>query len=250
MSTSLWDNCHAELHVLNLIGEVHRVVESQRQIATNQIVDDLSEQAVLEELLEQTKPPLPTAARALHYLLSTPFRYPPLRHGSRFASRFEPGLFYGSRDLATALTETAYYRLRFWFDMSIPPPVGRLTSQHTAFTATINAERGVQLQHPPCGRFRAHISDPLSHRESRRLGTALRGNDILAFEYRSARDSADGLNVGLFHPRAFQSRQPCSVAQLLCVTDASGVEFIDDSQAVHRHRLDDLLVGGELPVPD
>ena len=38
------------------------------------------------------------------YLLRAPWRYPPLRWGSRFGRRFEPGLFYG------ALSEEALFR--------------------------------------------------------------------------------------------------------------------------------------------
>jgi hypothetical protein len=89
-----------------------RIVESQEQIAMLSLVDDLAEQAVLEDLLEQTKPPLPAGAERLHDLLSTPFRYPPLRHSSRFGQRFEPSLFYGVRRLPTLLTSfTAFARI-------------------------------------------------------------------------------------------------------------------------------------------
>ena len=57
-----------------------------------------------------------------HYLLATPFRYPPLPYGSRFGSRFEPSLFYGARSASTALAESAYYRFVFWSGMATPPP--------------------------------------------------------------------------------------------------------------------------------
>jgi hypothetical protein len=42
-------------------------------------------------------------------LLTTPFRYPPLRHGSRFGSRQYRGIFYGSRSRSGCLVEGAYY---------------------------------------------------------------------------------------------------------------------------------------------
>ena len=68
--------------------------------------------ALLEELIEDVKPP-PGAPAGLHYLLFTPFRYPPLRHGSRFGTRAERGIWYGSRTRATAFAEKAYYLLLF-----------------------------------------------------------------------------------------------------------------------------------------
>ena len=57
--------------------ELWRAVEAQHRVATLRLVDDQAEQAVLEQLLEASKPPLPPHADRLHFLLSTPFRYLP-----------------------------------------------------------------------------------------------------------------------------------------------------------------------------
>ena len=111
-------------------GEVVRIVESQEQVATTRIVGNLAEQDLLEHMLEDSKPG--SIDPGLHYLLSTPFRYPPLRHGSRFGSTLEPSLFYASMDLRTCLQECAYYRFIFWYDMASPPP-NPVTTQHTVF---------------------------------------------------------------------------------------------------------------------
>jgi hypothetical protein len=73
--------------------EIFRIVESQEEIATTNIVANLDEQNVLEQLLETSKPG--AIGTVPHYLLSTPFRYPPLKHGSRFGTLFENSLFYG-----------------------------------------------------------------------------------------------------------------------------------------------------------
>jgi hypothetical protein len=51
------------------------VVEAQHQVSTHKLVDSLSEQALLEELIEATKPTVPPECRHLDYLLFTPFRY-------------------------------------------------------------------------------------------------------------------------------------------------------------------------------
>ena len=59
-------------------GRLLRLVESQEQVATNSLVRTLAEQALLEDLIEASKPPLPATGHGLHYLLATPFRYPPL----------------------------------------------------------------------------------------------------------------------------------------------------------------------------
>ena len=132
---ALWPLCRETLHIAPLGGELLRLVESQEQVATSTLVDDLAEQALLEDLLDATKPAVPPQAAGLHYLLSTPFRYPPLRHGSRFGGRFEPSLFCGARVLETVLAEAAYYRFVFWTGMATPPASRRLVTQHALLRA-------------------------------------------------------------------------------------------------------------------
>ncbi len=66
---------------------VFRVAESQQKVATNTLVDTLQEQRILEELLDRVKPPIPYDCQQYDYLVYTPFRYPPLKHGSRFGKK-------------------------------------------------------------------------------------------------------------------------------------------------------------------
>ena len=51
--------------------------------------DDLADQKILEDIIEEAKPPVPANARHLHWLLATPFRYAPGIGGSRFRARGE-----------------------------------------------------------------------------------------------------------------------------------------------------------------
>ena len=81
--SDIWQACAGRLRPGTLSGTLWRMVESQEEIATNALVDTLEEQAALEYLLDATKPRR-SGLDDLHYLLATPFRYPPLRHGSRF----------------------------------------------------------------------------------------------------------------------------------------------------------------------
>ncbi|MBR9805357.1 RES family NAD+ phosphorylase, partial [bacterium] len=113
-------------------GTLSRVVESQQRIATLHLVDSLEEQAVLEALIDQAKPPASIDHDKFHYLISSPFRYPPLRHGSRFGSRYEPSLFYGSLSIQCALAECAYYRFVFLEGMS-EPIAAPVRSEHSSF---------------------------------------------------------------------------------------------------------------------
>ena len=47
----IWQQCAGERQVRPLRGKLLRMVESQAQVATSQLVDNLAEQALLEDLL-------------------------------------------------------------------------------------------------------------------------------------------------------------------------------------------------------
>jgi len=240
----------AVLPPVSIQGELVRVVESQEQVATNSLVDTLYEQDILERLLDDNKPPVPENTQHLDYLLFTPFRYPPLKHGSRFGSRFEPSLFYGSLSVETALAETGYYRLLFWQGMTIPPPSGKLTTQHTVFGADYATDMGIQLQSEPFSDFEDPLRCPDDYRDTQQLGTAMRDAGIEGFEYVSARDPDKGINVALYDPVALTSEKPKYQRLYLCQVDASAVSFFSKSfEHVINYPLDTFLVNGQLPSP-
>jgi hypothetical protein len=68
----LWPACRETIHIAPLGGDLLRMVESQQQVATTSLVDDLAEQALLEELIDRSKPPLRSGTGRLHCLLATP----------------------------------------------------------------------------------------------------------------------------------------------------------------------------------
>ena len=106
-----------------MAGRCWRVVEAQHVVSTLKIVDTLAEQAQLERLLEDTKPPVPPDCTHLHYLLSTPFRYGALYPaGSRFRrAGLTPGVFYASQESETAVAEMAFRRLLFFAESPTTP---------------------------------------------------------------------------------------------------------------------------------
>ena len=203
-------------------GIARRIVESQEDVATLRIADSLADQARLETLIEASKPPQTAVSPRLHYLLATPFRYPPLRHGSRFGSRFEPGLFYGSLERRTCLRECAYYRLLFWHDMTAPPP-NPLRASHTLFSAAISSRRCVDLRARPWDTLQRELRSPVSYRFTQALGTRLRDVETEVLLFASARGA--GSNVGLYSPAAFAAQMPRSQSPWLSEVDGVSAHF-------------------------
>jgi len=247
----IWQHCQGSAQIKPLRGRLVRLVESQAQVATLQLVDTLAEQALLEELLETSKPPLPQSAEPLHYLLKTPFRYPPLRWGSRFGGVHEPSLFYGALRLDTAMAEAAYYRFLLWDGMRVAPPSGRILSEHCTFEARYQVERGVQLQHPPFTQYQAELCHTSRYQACQAVGTAMREAGVEAFEYRSARCPLQGNNVALFVPAALAEKRPRNLMSWLCETTGEYVAF-KNAQAPDTprvFRVQAYQCDGRLPRP-
>ncbi len=244
----IWQTTQAQQLITTIHDDFVRIVESQQQIATTRIVDTLEEQAILESLLETTKPPLAKNTEHLHYLLSTPFRYPPLKHGSRFGSRFEPGLLYGSKTVETVLIECSYYRFLFWNGMATPPESRRFITEHTLFAGRFYSEKGLRLHEPAFSSYSDALRHPASYTATQALGSAMREAGVEAFEYQSARDANKGVNIGLFTADALIVNEPLYKSQWICSTSANNVRFSSrDDGKVYGFNIDEFKVDGVLP---
>src|SRR5258705_10944731 len=129
MSRSIWTLCGGSSNLRAFAADVWRVVEAQHVLATRKLVDSDAEQDLLESLIDGVKPSAPRGRTfaGLHYLLTTPFRHPPLRHGSRFGPRSERGIWYGALGLPSPFAGGAYHPLCFLAGTAaglLPPPVG------------------------------------------------------------------------------------------------------------------------------
>lgn len=231
----------------SLMGSLRRMVENQEQKVTIALVDDLAEHDVLEDLLEESKPPVRAELRRFDYLLQTPWRYPPLPWGSRFGRRFEPSLFYGSLTTEALFSEAAYYRLIFLEGMS-KPFQDRVISQHTMFHARYQTDSGYDLTQKPFSRRSAALKDKANYSACQALGTALREQGIEAVLYHSARTATDEVNVALFDPQALRSRKHLNPRRVLCETRFDGVQFRFDKE-VRSYAREVFLTDGKLPAP-
>lgn len=174
------------------------------------LVDTAEEQLVLENLLEESKPAADLSGRPLHYLMATPFRYHPLRGGSRFRGVNDPGVFYGAELVRTCCAEIGYWRWRFLRDAVNLERIEPLP--HTAFRVGF-ATRGIDLRQPPF----SGQADVWEHRGdyagTQHLAHAAREAGIGAIVYRSVRDPEAGTCVALLTPEAFSKNIPDPVTQ-------------------------------------
>jgi hypothetical protein len=191
-----------------------RAVEAQHRVATARLVDTLQEQALLEELLEETKPALRGPPR--HYLLLTPFRYPPHHPGgSRFRHATDPGVFYGAEERRSACAELGYWRWRFLLDS---PALQRLEPlPQTLFQVRIDCVT-VDLTAAPLSRDAALWRHPRDYGPCQALALQAREAGAGAIRYSSVRDPEAGPCGAVFSPACFSGDPSHEQAWLLSVT--------------------------------
>jgi hypothetical protein len=252
VAEGIWHECEGAKRVRRLTARAWRAVEAQHVISTRKLVDSDAEQQLLEELIERSKPRLarsPELGR-LHYLLSTPFRYPPLPHGSRFGTRAQIGIWYGAESQRTVFAEIAYYRWLFLEGTSAELPA--LLVELTAFLAPLRASKGVDLTRAPFSAHAARISSKTSYAVSQRLGADMRAAGVEAFRFRSARDPEGGSNVGVLQPGAFAAARPMRLETWLSVTTRKVVEISRKDffrKQAYRFERELFCVRGRLPSP-
>jgi RES domain len=210
MSSRTWTPDALSSEARALEGVCWRLVEAQHRISTLKLVESVDEQAVLERLVDDTKPPVPPECRGLDWLLATPFRYgAPYPTGSRFrrAGNTE-GVFYASEASATAVAELAFYRLVRFFAESPATPWPPNAAEFTAFSVQYATKRAIDLTRKKFAADRAlwmHVTD---YQHCQALADTARAARIEVIRYASVRDPAGGTNLALLTCRAFAKRKP------------------------------------------
>lgn len=183
-------------------GSIYRCVEAQHLVSTMKLVDTTAEQAMLEDALEGSKPPIPVGARHLGFLLSTPFRYRS-RHDSRFRKAVSDyGVFYGAENSETAVREMVFYRLLF-FAESPGTQFPREPTQYSVFTVDVAAARALDLTEEPLKQHYEYWTRLADYGPCQELADVGRGIDLQMVAYQSVRHNKGKKNVAIFDPAVF-----------------------------------------------
>lgn len=202
----------------------YRVVENQGFSATLSLVDDRDEHELLERLIEESKPAKPEDCSIDDYLLFTPFRYPPLREGTRFGRVTQRSPFYGAEHLEAALAEKSY-RI-FWFDSDTEANFPPRSINYTSFMFHAHTKHCLDLLVPPFEEHYAAIHDKDSHTESQKLGDAMREEGAEACLFHSVR-CVNAVNIALFTPQVF-TKKSTHKRHWLCHISNDNVRFLQD----------------------
>jgi hypothetical protein len=237
MSSNTWTPAALSSDVRILAGICWRLVEAQHHVSTLKLVDSVAEQEFLEELIESTKPPLPSECRGLHYLLSTPFRYGAVYPaGSRFRrAGMSEGVFYASEKSQTAVAEMTFYRLLF-FAESPDTPWPSNPAEYTAFSVKYATKRAIDLSKAKYGAERAKWTHLTDYSHCQAFADTARAAKVELIRYASVRDPRRGMNLAILSCRAFANSKPIDQqtwrirlsdagAQAICEAPRSGITF-------------------------
>lgn len=246
MTTSIWRDALSPMLASPLNTKAFRCVESQEKSATLALVsNDLEAYELLEGLVENSKPKIPENCTGLHYLFTTPFRYPPLKWGSRFGVRSEPSLMYAGLDIEVTLGECAFYRFVFLGHMTSPPPKPVVT-HHTSFSFRVTAERFLKLDTPPMSDYDRLWTDKCHYGEAQLLGSASRKLGFDGIRYVSARLS-NHRNIALYSPSFIASKKPNEMVSWTCHINESNCSFLGSDNRAFSFEKWMFTVNGTLP---
>jgi hypothetical protein len=207
-------------------GVCWRMVEAQHHVSTLKLVDNLTEQKILEDLIEKTKPSVPPECAHLDYLLFTPFRYGSYPRGSRFRrAGMTEGVFYAGESPEIAAAEISFYRLLF-FRESPDTPWPKNPAEFTAFAADYGTERAIDLSVRPLNRHAAKWTDPVDYTHCQTLADRARSAGIGVIRYMSVRDPRRGRNLALLNCGVFTHPKPIQLQTWRIHFSAAGVNAI------------------------
>lgn len=196
------------------------------------LTDSQEDQAILEDLIEETKPPVPPDCKRLHFLLYTPFRYSRQNPwGSRFRRpNAEAGVFYAAEHPETAIAETVFHRLRFFAD-SPETPWPQNAAEYSAFRVEVRSERAIDLT-AYSARELTGILDPSDYTVGQKMSETAREAGIELIKYPSVRDPDHRANLAILAPAAFAKSEPTGRQTWRIYLDSNGARAICESASL------------------
>lgn len=227
MSSPTWTRVALSSELQPFEGSCWRLVEAQHRISSLKLTDTLAEQALLENLVEESKPRVPADCRHLDFLLATPFRYGAVYpHGSRFRRGGRTaGVYYAAERVTTAIAEMAFYRLLF-FSESPATAWPSNAAEYTAFSASVGTPSLLDLTQEPLSKDPDIWSDLIAYEGCQAFAEAARNADADVIRYQSVRDPAKGSNLAILFCRAFATNGPVERQTWRIRLSASGVRAL------------------------
>ena len=228
MSSHIWTHDALRSEQKSICGSTWRLVEAQHIVSTLSLVDSLDEQSLLENILEETKPPIPFECQGLDYLLSTPFRYRPYPHGSRFRKAgLTLGVWYGAERPETAVAEMVFYRFLFYAE-SPETPFPDNPADYTAFSVGVSTACGLDLTIGSLADDHDKWKNLTDYSACQDLADIARETGVEIIRFESVRDPSGNANLAVLNCRAFRDSAPADRQSWRIRMSATGAQAVRD----------------------
>lgn len=228
MSSHTWTHDALRSERRTIEGPAWRLVEAQHVVSTLSLVDSLDEQSLLEDILEETKPPIPDECQGLDYLLSTPFRYRPYPHGSRFRKAgLTPGVWYGAEHPETAVAEMVFYRFLFYAE-SPETPFPDNPADYTAFSVGVSTNCGLDLTRGGLANDKEKWMELTNYSACQALAETARETGVDMIRFPSVRDPSGNANLAVLSCKVFSDPAPVERQSWRIRLSAKGAQAVRD----------------------
>ncbi len=146
----------------------------------------------------------------LHYLLATPFRYHPLKYGSRFRGPNDPQVFYCAESALTAGIELGYWRWRFLNDSEGLDEIEPVT--HSAFSFELKAST-VDLRKKPFLEDESQWRNSRDYSATQDFANSVTKTEVGVILYQSVRNPEPSWCAAGVRPNAFAKTKPAGQMQ-------------------------------------
>ncbi len=212
MSLTIWTPDALSHELRPLKRDCWRAVEAQHKKSTMKLVRSAGDQTILEEEIEQSKPPVPAECEHLNWLLYTPFRYSGrYPTGSRFRrSGITKGVLYCCESSTTAMAEMAFLRLLILAEApGTPFPANSV--EYTAFSLSLETLSLLDLTTAPLDRDTLLWKSHANYAPCQELADAARECAAEVIQYESVRDPECGNNFAVLSCCAIGNPQPTRI---------------------------------------
>jgi hypothetical protein len=227
MSSIIWTPEELQSSIRPLAGTCWRIVEAQHHVSTMKITPNFHEHDVVEQIIDDTKPVIPSECTHLDFLLKTPFRYG--AGHPRTASRFRRiassrGVLYAAENVRTAVAERTFLQLLF-FAESPQTPWHKNPAEYTGFSINYESRASVDLTIAP---FDADPSlvHPVDYSTCHKLADTARQHGVQIIRYRSVRDPYHRANIALLTCTIITTPEPQDRQTWRIQVDQNGMRAI------------------------
>lgn len=228
MSSDTWTPTEVKFNSESYEAVTYRFVNPDGRKSSVRVTDTDEEAQLLEDLVYEFSGSPKLIQNGFHRLLAKPFDTPSFKHGSRFRSPNDPGVYYCADDLRTAAAEKGFHTFRI-FQESKGLKNYPAFIDHVLVIASLKCST-VDVRVPPFSRESKVFEHPFDYSATQAFARIVRASKVQSITYRSVRNNLTGKCIALLDPFGFKNKNPDSVTlDWTCFITPLGARWVNQN---------------------